>query len=45
MPQFLNKHFNCTEGLVIPIGMPTKEAKAEIEIWPVTGKAKIRKCP
>ena len=29
--------------LVIPIGLPIKEAKAEIEIHPVTVEAKIRK--
>ena len=30
--------------LVIPIGIPTKEAIAEIEIHPVIVEAKIRKC-
>ena len=30
--------------VVIHIGIPSKEAKAEIEIHPVTTKAKIRKC-
>ena len=36
--------FNPTAKLVIPIGIPSKEAKAEIEIHPVTATAKIRKC-
>ena len=30
--------------LVIPIRIPIKEAKAEIEIHPVIVEAKIRKC-
>ena len=36
--------FNAIAELLIPIGIPTKEAKAEIEIHPVTTKAKTRKC-
>ena len=28
----------------IPIRIPTKEAQVEIEIHPITGEAKIRKC-
>ena len=36
--------FNTITKLAIPIGIPTKEAKAEIEIHPVTAEAKIRKC-
>ena len=31
--------------LIIPIGIPIKEAKAETEIHPVIVEAKIRKCP
>ena len=31
------------EELVIPIGMPRKEVKAAIEIYPVIVEAKIRK--
>ena len=34
--------FNPTAELVIPIRIPSKEAKAGIEIHPVTTKAKIR---
>ena len=30
--------------LVIPIGIPTKEAKAEIEIHPIIVEPKIGKC-
>ena len=30
--------------LVIPIEIPSKEAKAEIEIHPVIAEGKIRKC-
>ena len=30
--------------LVIPIGMPSKEAKTKIEIHQLSAKAKIRKC-
>ena len=36
--------FNPIAELVIPIGIPSKEAKAEIEIHPVIVEAKIRKC-
>ena len=30
--------------MVIPIGIPVKEAKAEFEIHPVLVEAKIREC-
>ena len=36
--------FNPTAELVPLIRIPTKEAKTEIEILPVTAEAKIRKC-
>ena len=36
--------FNPIAELVIPIGIPSKEAKAEIEILPTIVEAKIRKC-
>ena len=36
--------FDPIAELVIPIGMPSEETRAEIEINPVTAKAKIRKC-
>ena len=36
--------FIPTEELSIPIGIPSKEAKAQIETHPVTVEAKINKC-
>ena len=36
--------FIPTEELSIPIGIPNKEAKAQIETHPVTVEAKISKC-
>ena len=36
--------FNPIAELVINIGIPSKEAKAETEIHPVIVEAKIRKC-
>ena len=36
--------FNPLAELVIPTGIPSKEAKLEIEIDLVTAEAKIRKC-
>ena len=36
--------FNLIAEFVIPIRIPSKEAKTEIEIHPVIAKAKIRKC-
>ena len=36
--------FNPITELVIPIGIPSKEAKTEIEIYQVIVEAKIRKC-
>ena len=44
LPAVTAKIFNPIPELVIPIVIPTKEAKAEIEIHPVTAEAKIRKC-
>ena len=41
IPTTIAQIFNPIAVLVIPIGIPTKEAKAEIEIHP---EAKIRKC-
>ena len=38
------QNFNPISELVIPIRIPNKDAKAEIEINPVTVEAKIRKC-
>ena len=36
--------FNPIAEPVIPIGIPTEEAKAEIETHPVIVEPKIRKC-
>ena len=36
--------FNPISELVIPKGIPGKEAKVEIEIYPVIAEAKIEKC-
>ena len=36
--------FNSIADFVIPITIPSKEAKAAIEIHPVIIEAKIRKC-
>ena len=35
--------FKSISELAVPIGMPSKEAKAEIEIQPTTTEAKTRK--
>ena len=35
---------NPIPELVTPIGLPTKEAKVEIEMYPVMVEVKIRKC-
>ena len=38
------KIFIPTAELAIPTGIPTKEAKSEMETHPVTVEAKISKC-
>ena len=43
IPAVIAQIFNPIAELVIPIGMPIKEAKAEMETHPVTVEAKIRK--
>ena len=43
IPAVLAQTFNPIAELAISIGIPTKEAKAEIEIHLVTAEAKIRK--
>ena len=43
---FLITHIcNPITELEIPIGIPIKEAKVEMETHPVIAEAKIRKCP
>ena len=44
IPAVIAQIFNPIAELVIPIGIPTKEAKAEMETHPVIVEAKIRKC-
>ena len=36
--------FFIAAELAMPIGIPTKDTKAEIETYPVTVEAKIGKC-
>ena len=43
IPAVLAQTFNPIAELAISIGIPTKEAKAEIEIHLVTAEVKIRK--
>ena len=44
IPAAITQIFNPIAELVIPIGMPIKEAKAEIDIHTVIVEAKIKKC-
>ena len=44
IPAVTEQIFNPIAELVIPIGIPSNEAKVEIEIDPVIKEAKIRKC-
>ena len=44
VPVIIAQIFNPIVELVIPIGIPSKEAKAEIEIHAVTSETKIKKC-
>ena len=44
IPAVITQIFIVAVELAIPIGRPTKEAKAAIETYPVTAKAKISKC-
>ena len=43
IPTVVEQIFKFILGLVIPIGIASKEAKAEIEIHPVIAEANIRK--
>ena len=43
IPAVTAQIFNPIAELIIPIGIPSKEAKAEIEIHPVIVGTKIRK--
>ena len=44
MPAVIAPIFNTIAELVIPIGIPIKKVKTEIETHPVIVEAKIRKC-
>ena len=44
IPAVIAQIFNAIVELVIPIGIPTKEEKAEMETHPVILEAKIRRC-
>ena len=44
IPAVIAQIFNPIVELVIPIGIPTKEEKAEMETHPVILEAKIRRC-
>ena len=44
IPVVIAQFFNPIAKIVIPIGIPTKERKAEKETHPVIAEAKIKKC-
>ena len=44
IPAVITQTFNPTAELGLPLGIPTKETGAEIEIYPVIAEAKISKC-
>ena len=44
IPVVIAQIFNFIAELVIPIGIPTKEAKAEMETHSLTVEIKISKC-
>ena len=44
IPAVIEQIFNPTAEFVIPIGIPIKEAKAEMKTHPIIVDAKIRKC-
>ena len=44
IPALATQIFNPIAELVFPIGIPTKEEKAEIETHPVTVETKISRC-
>ena len=44
IPAAIVQIFNPIAELVIPIAIPSKEAKAKMEIHPVNAEAKIWKC-
>ena len=44
IPAVVTQIFNPIAELVIPIGIPTKEVKTEMETHPVTAEISISKC-
>ena len=44
MPAVNTRIFNHIAELIIPIGIPTKEVEAEMEMHPVTVESNISKC-
>ena len=44
IPVVITQFFYTTAELVIPIGIPTKEGKAEMETYPVIVEIKISEC-
>ena len=44
IPAVIAQIFNPIAELVIPIGIPSKKAKSDIEMLPVIVEDKIRKC-
>ena len=44
IPAIITQIFNPIAELVIPIGIPTKKAKTEMEMHPVTVEIYISKC-
>ena len=44
IPAVLIQIFDPIAELAVPIGIPSKYVRAEIEIYPVLAEAKIRKC-
>ena len=43
IPEIITQIFNSIAELIIPTGIPTKEAKAEMETYPVTAKINLSK--
>ena len=44
IPAVTAQIYNTTAELVLPIGIQTKDVKAEIETYPITAKAKTSQC-
>ena len=42
IPAFTAQNFNQIAELIVPVGIPTKEAKAEMETDPVIAEIQIR---